>query len=991
MIFKRLFQKAHAHPDPAKREEAVGKLNVSDERDKQILHELAFNDDAASVSIRALHALDSFTLWLKAFEAHLNPKVQQRAKTQVLALIEQPQSVDDVLFTDIVKQGKHSALLKEMLFNSARLQHHAQLAVNLALKLCAENELRQYYIQIANDEQRRSIINAFCDDKSGAARDTSNHATSNHATSNHATSNHTISADIKAIKRFKKLENSPDLAVYIEEKLYELEQRAAMPSKVKATATLLNSRLLALSDMVDYESIEGQKQALFNEFDALKPDFIYLSEAEAGEISAKYLKLKEKVEKRQASLEPAYMAQKHLNATADAISDVELRAKTIFQQINILNNTDESTQLDSQVELLSRAVEDLRLELNDIERSIEQNPGQSQSGVASNKASLSALVRKFDSAERDLNALPERIARNGELERLLSQIKQTDEGHEFERLSVQIEALVRLGCSARHKASWDAIKQEHAKAQANEKAQLISAEKRCFAKLKACSNMIEQGKFKAAMATYSAAAALYDELNTEASASLTHRFEQVQQKVSELKDWQSYIATPRKPEIISAVSELANNSDIDIDQRAALVKQYRGEYSSLGKLNTPDDDKLNTAFEEAIERAFAPCREYFAELDKAREQNLSKGKQILEALDAIATLDDAQILSKQLASIGGQYRKLGNMQQKARSQLHKQYLAKLRPLQAKVDAFYQANAAAKQKLLDAALALSSHENVDEAASQAKALQTKWKNIAYAGRQQDQALWQQFRQANDAVFARLSQSINAQKQVDNEQANDIELSIKGVNEQIAKAESFSDLKGLESKVDELKASVASLPTDKKSRIAAKCKSMESALADKNKRFEQDKSAQRLNAIFSVLESGYMQASQTASQEDVSTSLASMSAQFRQAFDYASQFVNEDESNNADKSTEQGDIFADFTRADITHAADILLHDGKITPDSADKKRVQLSLMAAKLEGQSLRDADGLLIEWISKGRLQANDFAQLNILKSLFGLSDPTES
>jgi hypothetical protein len=54
MIFDRFFKAKYLNSDPQVRLAAIATLSVDKPADKQVLHELAFNDSQASVSLAAL-------------------------------------------------------------------------------------------------------------------------------------------------------------------------------------------------------------------------------------------------------------------------------------------------------------------------------------------------------------------------------------------------------------------------------------------------------------------------------------------------------------------------------------------------------------------------------------------------------------------------------------------------------------------------------------------------------------------------------------------------------------------------------------------------------------------------------------------------------------------------------------------------------------------------------------------------------------------------
>jgi hypothetical protein len=72
---------------------------------------------------------------------------------------------------------------------------------------------------------------------------------------------------------------------------------------------------------------------------------------------------------------------------------------------------------------------------------------------------------------------------------------------------------------------------------------------------------------------------------------------------------------------------------------------------------------------------------------------------------------------------------------------------------ARLDAERRRNADARRALVDAALALATREPLEAAIAEAKRLQETWKSAGYTDARDDRALWQEFRTALDAVFAR----------------------------------------------------------------------------------------------------------------------------------------------------------------------------------------------------------------------------------------------
>ncbi|MFT5283817.1 MAG: exonuclease SbcC, partial [Yoonia sp.] len=98
MIFSQIFSPNYKSSDPEKRILSIEKLNEDAEKDKSILHELAFNDASDLVSLAALNKLNSFVLWMKSAETSHSPRIRKQAQQICQSQLEDETIVSDKLF-----------------------------------------------------------------------------------------------------------------------------------------------------------------------------------------------------------------------------------------------------------------------------------------------------------------------------------------------------------------------------------------------------------------------------------------------------------------------------------------------------------------------------------------------------------------------------------------------------------------------------------------------------------------------------------------------------------------------------------------------------------------------------------------------------------------------------------------------------------------------------------------------------------------------------
>jgi Domain of Unknown Function (DUF349) len=89
--------------------------------------------------------------------------------------------------------------------------------------------------------------------------------------------------------------------------------------------------------------------------------------------------------------------------------------------------------------------------------------------------------------------------------------------------------------------------------------------------------------------------------------------------------------------------------------------------------------------------------------------------------------------------------------------LQQEFDAAMSRLEARLDAWHTSNAADKQSLIQLAQQLNAKEDSRETVDAVKRLQQRWKDVGPARRDQEQALWVEFRAQCDAVFQKRQQA------------------------------------------------------------------------------------------------------------------------------------------------------------------------------------------------------------------------------------------
>lgn len=299
---------------------------------------------------------------------------------------------------------------------------------------------------------------------------------------------------------------------------------------------------------------------------------------------------------------------------------------------------------------------------------------------------------------------------------------------------------------------------------------------------------INNGLLKEANKSHQQAGQAIKKLSQQESKKFQRQFQSLAAQLAEIRDWQGFAATPKKKALCDSMEALID-SNIDAGLLAEKIHELQEEWKTLGPIARSDDKVLWNRFRAAADKAYEPCKAHFAEMAVQRQRNLSNRKELVAQLvEYEASMDwdnaDWAIVQKTLDTAREAFRSFSPVDRHE----HKASQASLQTISDKIYAHikaeYQHNIEAKEALIAQATALQDVEDLSQAIEQSKQLQQDWKTIGMTPNKADQKLWQAFRVACDAVFARRDE----QRQHNKVQ---IEASIEQANAITARAEAIAN--------------------------------------------------------------------------------------------------------------------------------------------------------------------------------------------------------
>ena len=286
---------------------------------------------------------------------------------------------------------------------------------------------------------------------------------------------------------------------------------------------------------------------------------------------------------------------------------------------------------------------------------------------------------------------------------------------------------------------------------------------------------------------------LKDSLTAKSLNQIDGRLRLLLNQLNELRDWQGFAVTPKKEALCAQMEELVG-ADIAPDLLADRIKELQSEWKTLGHSN---DRELWARFQEASDKAYEPCKAWFAEQAEQRAKLVTLREQLISELtryEAEMNWESAdwKVVQNTLNAARDTFKTYSPVDRGSHQRTQKAFNTACDAIYAHLKAEYDRNLAAKKAIVDSAEKIATAEDLSGAADAIKKLQQDWKTVGVTPRGPDQKLWTALRKNADAVFSRLNEARDARKAEINETVSTAEAIVKAAVEATEdKAKAISD--------------------------------------------------------------------------------------------------------------------------------------------------------------------------------------------------------
>jgi len=729
MIFKHLFTPKWKHPKQQVRLDAIEKLDVV--RDVTILSTLALEDSSAEIRRKALQKVNDLPLWWKAYKQ--DQALKDVAEQQISsAVLNSESSLSAQIKNEYIERFAPVKTLEKLAFAEKELQVRVKL-----LKRLANPKLIEKAFKEANEELQKQLVDLV------------------------------ITQQLtKALLKHAQGEAKVALESHLENERLALE----MPSQVENATRVILAKLNALRDKNDYAIVNSQAAELIAQWQAL--ELKWLSEEHVKTLDAKYISITDKLDahiatlKAQHEIEQQRLAQQQRQVLA--LATLEALSEEIENALQLGLETPEQIQQD----WLNAKVAQAKDTLDKTQLMADQQSKQ--------------VINKLEQLFLQVAKLPELTAAIKEYKiayNALCEIKPAEQlsdydqqlsafNHTFKEARGHL-AVLSNDLQASFKTQLNAHKKQFLAAMSELTKPLEKTQSQAKRKARDVKRLIEEGRFNVAFGVFKGFEELFNELTEKYQQPLVNLKADLEAQLADAKDWQKYAAAPKRAALLEEVTALVDEPCNDPQQRADHVKVLRKRWNELGRLDTEQEKQQGNEFDEKIELLFAPCRSYFAEQEVQREAAKAEREQLIADMHALhlQATEDADLDWKQLESnynrLQKAWRSVGKVDPKTYRVLNERYKAEQQQVVASLNAFHKGNAALKNELVEQAQQLSQSDNLADACQQLKQLQQQWQTIGFAGLKAENALWQKFREFNDATFTKRSEEFEQQKREQSE--------------------------------------------------------------------------------------------------------------------------------------------------------------------------------------------------------------------------------
>jgi len=243
-------------------------------------------------------------------------------------------------------------------------------------------------------------------------------------------------------------------------------------------------------------------------------------------------------------------------------------------------------------------------------------------------------------------------------------------------------------------------------------------------------------------------------------AALLARLQRLHPRLEQLRKWRHWGSGNARERLCAELEALAGGL-LPAAELAARVRTAREDWKRIDRGEGPAPESLWRRFDRACTEAYAPYQQERHEQAERLAAHLARKQALIDELDAFERDTDWKSVDwraadRMVRAAGERWRRIGAVPAKSRKTLEKDYRDVLARLEAHLDTERERELRRRRASIARVEQLAAATDLRAAVREVKEAQESWSPSVQADREQEQHLWQSFRQACDAVFQRAKQ-------------------------------------------------------------------------------------------------------------------------------------------------------------------------------------------------------------------------------------------
>ena len=300
----------------------------------------------------------------------------------------------------------------------------------------------------------------------------------------------------------------------------------------------------------------------------------------------------------------------------------------------------------------------------------------------------------------------------------------------------------------------------------------------------------------------------------------------------------SFAANPKREALIKEISTLVESNHENPKSQANAIHDIQKKWQQLDTSSRPASKDQWLKFNELTNKAWEPCKEFFDELNKVKEQNAQKRYQIINEINSYVENNstkwpDAKTLIFYLRDKFNEWQEHAPVLDKDLKKLRNDFFNAKKPINDQIKKQEKAVIKIKEDLI-AKVNLINDEDNDVCIKKFNDLKNDWKKSGSAGRKIDNKLWDKFNKSADRFFTAKKEVIDEEIKMANDLLKKLkknEISVVDVENNIKELTNISKSKELNALRNEIKAQNNALKLEKKKNKLDGYKALFDAYANK----------------------------------------------------------------------------------------------------------------------------------------------------------------